>query len=200
MRYRFADECGESGGIHVRDHASDDVSLAADCADDWSFAGTDTARSAASAALIPMSVFSQAADESFIDFDNSAELIDVLHESSSNLMAHEPCGFIGTEPHVTIKLQGAHALLANEHQVNDAIPFAQRFVRILENRPGDVGKAVRNPQSIHSHLKAMVLSSKTWPLPQRGQLTPSGHRRATRYAQHARSSGNSFSNWADVSW
>ena len=69
----FADEGGESIGIDIRDHARNHVALAADRADDWGFAGTDAASSAASAAFIPMPVLRQAADESFIDFDNSAE-------------------------------------------------------------------------------------------------------------------------------
>jgi hypothetical protein len=132
----------ERCGLDVRDHSSHDITFAANCADNWSFAGTDAASSAAAPTLIPMPVLGQSADESFVDFDNSAELINVLHQRGSNLMAHEPSGFIGTETHVTIKLQSAHAFLANEHQMNDAIPIAQRFVRVLENRPGDVGKAV----------------------------------------------------------
>ena len=86
----FAYERSESGGIHVRDHARDNIPLAADRADDWSFAGTNAARSATAAAFIPMPVFGQAANESFVNFDNSAEFIDVLHESGSDLMAHEP--------------------------------------------------------------------------------------------------------------
>jgi hypothetical protein len=142
MGYGFADEGGESGGIHVRNHAGDDIPLAADRADDRSFAGTDAARSAAAAALIPMPVFSQAADESFIDFDNSAELIDVLHESGSNLVAHEPSGFIGAEAHVTMDLARANSLLAGQHKMNDTKPIAERFIRVFENRPGDVGKAI----------------------------------------------------------
>jgi hypothetical protein len=89
-----------------------------------------------------MSVFGQAPDESFIDFDNAAELINVLHESGSDLVAHEPCSLIGTEAHITIKLQSAHAFLANEHQVNDAIPIAKRFVGVLENRPGNDGESI----------------------------------------------------------
>jgi hypothetical protein len=93
----FADEGSESIGIDISDYPHDNVSLAADGADDWGFAGTDTASSAATAALIPMPVFGQAADESFINFDNSAELINVFHEGGSNFMAHEPSGFIGTE-------------------------------------------------------------------------------------------------------
>jgi len=52
-------------------------------------------------------------------------------------MTHEPSGFIGTEAHIPIELQSAHAFLANEHQVNNAIPFAERFIRIFKNRPGN---------------------------------------------------------------
>ncbi len=100
----FADERGESIGRHVRDNASDHVALATDCADDWRLAGTDSSRSTAATALIPMPVLGQAADESFIDFHNSAKLLDILHESGPDLVAHEPSGFIGTEPHVPIKL------------------------------------------------------------------------------------------------
>jgi hypothetical protein len=138
----FADEGGESSGIHIRDHASDHVSLAADGADNRRFAGTDAPSSAAAAALVPVPVFGQATDESFIDFDNSAELIDILHQGNADLMTHEPRGVIRTEAHIAIDLQSAHAFLASEHKVDDAIPFTKRFIRVFENRPGDVGKAV----------------------------------------------------------
>ena len=138
----FADERGESVGSNIRDHASDHIALAADSADDWSFARTDTTGSAATAAFIPMSVFGQAADESFIDFDNSAELINVLHERGSDFMAHEPSDPVGTKTHISIYLQSAHAFLAGEHQVDHAEPLPQRFICVLENRSGDMGEAV----------------------------------------------------------
>jgi hypothetical protein len=138
----LADERGEDIGSYVRDHARNHIALAADRADDWGFAGTDATSSAALAALIPVPVLGQAADERFIDFDDTAELINVLHEGGSDLVAHEPSGFIGTEPHVAIKLQSAHAFLANEHQVDDAIPIAKRLIGIFKGRSGDVGKAV----------------------------------------------------------
>jgi hypothetical protein len=155
----FADKRRESVRSDIRDHAGDDIALAADSADDWCFAGTDASGPAA-AAFIPMSVFGQAPDESFIDCDNAAELINVLHESGSDLVAHEPCSLIGTEAHITIKLQSAHAFLANEHQVNDAIPIAKRFVGVLENRPGNDGESIGDALSaVHAFpLKAMVLS------------------------------------------
>jgi hypothetical protein len=56
----FADEGGKSVGIHVCDYARNHISFTADRADDWSFAGTDAACSAAFAALIPMPVFGEA--------------------------------------------------------------------------------------------------------------------------------------------
>jgi hypothetical protein len=134
MRDCFADEGGERSGIHVCDHTRDHIALAAYGADDRRFTGTNAAGSTAATAFIPMPVFGQATNESFIDFDNSAELINVFHESGSDFVAHEPSGFIRTEAHVAHDLQRAHAFLAGEHQVDDAIPVAKRFVGILKNR------------------------------------------------------------------
>jgi hypothetical protein len=142
VRDGFADERSESGGIHVRDHAGNDVSLAADGADDRRFARTDAASSAAPAAFIPMPVFGQTTNESFIDFDDAAELINVLHESGPDFMAHEPCGPIRAKAHVAIDLQCAHALLARKHKVDNAEPLSQGLVRVLENRSCDMGEAV----------------------------------------------------------
>ena len=68
VRDGFADEGGESGGIHVCDHARDNISLAADSADDWRFAGTDAACSPASAAFIPMPVLCPCEVPSCADF------------------------------------------------------------------------------------------------------------------------------------
>src|SRR5262245_26758692 len=51
---------------------------------------------------------------------------------------------------------------------------------------------------MHSHLNGIVLSSKTFLELQRGQQTPFGQRRATKYLLHASSSGNSFSNCGTV--
>src|ERR1700730_9711080 len=88
----FGDERSESVGIDIRDEPRNHISLAADGADDWSFAGTNAAGSAATAAFIPMPVFGQAADESFIDFNNAAELLDILHECDADAMTHIPSG------------------------------------------------------------------------------------------------------------
>jgi hypothetical protein len=141
VRDSFADEGGENGGIHVRDYARNHIVLATDSADDWSFAGTNAAGTTA-AALIPMSVLGQAANESFIDFHDSAELVDILHESGSDLMAHEPRGPIRAKAHIAIDLQSTHAFLARKHEMDNAEPLPQGLVRVLENRSCDMGEAV----------------------------------------------------------
>jgi hypothetical protein len=81
-----------------------------------------------------MPVLSQATDEISIDFDNSAQLIDVLHESGSDLVAHEPSGFQRTETHIAPNLASAYSLFASHHQMNDATPFAERLIGVFENR------------------------------------------------------------------
>jgi len=139
----FANKGGESGGIYIRNHARDHIPLAADGADDWRFARTNAAGSAAAAAaFIPMPVLGQAADESFIDLDDSAKLVNVLHQRGSDLMTHEPSGFIGTKTHVAMYLPRANALLASQHEVNNTEPIAKRFIRVFEDSSGNMRKAV----------------------------------------------------------
>jgi hypothetical protein len=142
VRNGFADESGESGGIHVCDHARNDVTLATNSADDRRLAGTDTAGSTTAAAFILIPVLGQAADESFIDFDNAAELVNVLHQCDADFVAHGPSCLIRTEAHIALDLQCAHAFLAREHEVDDAIPITERLVCVLEDRSGDMGEHI----------------------------------------------------------
>ena len=134
MRYGFADKSRQCLGANIINDARDNVSLALYSADDWRFAGTDAASSAATAALIPMAIFGETADESFVNLDNATKLLNVLNKRCSDFMAHRPCGFIGTEPHIAHDLQSAHALFASQHKVNDAEPLAKRLVSVLKNR------------------------------------------------------------------
>ena len=53
VRDGLTNEGFQRGSLDVGDNASNNVPLAADSADDWCFAGTDTASSATAAALIP---------------------------------------------------------------------------------------------------------------------------------------------------
>jgi hypothetical protein len=142
MRDRFPDEGGESGGSHVRNYTRDNISLTADGADDWSFAGTDATSSATAAAFISMPIFGQAANESFIDFDNSAELPIVFHQCNSDAVTHIPSRFQRAKSHITPNLPSAYSLFAGEHQVNDAIPVAKRLIRVFEDCSGNMRKAI----------------------------------------------------------
>jgi hypothetical protein len=160
MRDGFADESGESGGIHVRDYPRDHISLAAYRTDDWRFAGTDAAGSTTAPALIPMPVFGKAADESFVDFDDPAEFSDVFHEGHADLMTHGPRCFIRAEAHIALDLQRAHALFAGQHQVDNAIPIPQRLVAILEYCSSNMRKAIAGVGS------ALIALPAPWPVRQ----------------------------------
>lgn len=183
MRDHFIDEAGESKGPNVLDDAADGIALTADSADDGDFARANTACSAASAALIPMPVLGEPADESFINFDNPTELLDgLISKCGSDPMGHVPSSFEGTEAHVTPKLASADALLAGEHQVNDAEPIPEGLIRVLENSADEH----REPIAVGSTFLALPMPATRRQvidgrgLPQRGQRTPSGHLRAFR--------------------
>jgi hypothetical protein len=143
MRDGLPNEGFQCGGLNICDNTGNDISLATDSTDDdWSSPGTDTAGSTAAAAFIPMSVLCETSDESFIDLDNSAELSDVLHKGNADAVAHIPSGFQRPETHIAPNLPSTYALLAGKHQMNDAIPIAERLIRILENRSGDDGESI----------------------------------------------------------
>jgi len=153
VRNRLTDEGFQSFGLDVRNDAGHNISLAADGADDRSFAGTNAAGSITIPAFVLMPVLGQAADESFIDFDNATKLLDILHKSNSDLVAHEPRGFQRTETHISPNLPSAHSFLTNEHEVDDAIPIAQRLIGVLENGAGDD----REPITVWSALFALPM-------------------------------------------
>jgi hypothetical protein len=125
----------------VLQNAGDHVALAADSANDRSF-GRKPMLAGQTVFLIPMFVFVFSADEGLVNLDNAAKLFDVLDQCCSDLVAHEPRGFIGTEPHVAHDLQSAHTLFAGEHEVSDLEPVAERLVGILEDRSGDMGESI----------------------------------------------------------
>jgi hypothetical protein len=142
VRDGFSHKGVKSGRLDVCNHARNHIALACDSTDNWSFTGADTPGSAAAPAFIPMPVLGQAANESFIDFDNAAKLPNVFHESSSDLVAHEPSGPVRSEAHVAIDLQSTYPFLARQHEMDHAEPLPQRLIGVLEDRPGDMGEAV----------------------------------------------------------
>jgi hypothetical protein len=139
----FVNEAGQSGTTHVLKDAGHDVALAADCTHDGCFAGTDAACTAALATLIFVPVLGEAANEGFIDLDNSGELFKILiGERRANAMAHVPSRFIAPKAHVAVNLKGTHSLLAREHQVNDAEPLAERLIGVFEDRSDEMRETI----------------------------------------------------------
>ena len=113
MRDSFVNKGRQSVGIHVLDHASNDITFSANSARNRGFAGTNAARSVAISALIHMPVFRKAANESLIDFDNSGQLSKILHKRHADAMAHIPSGFHGTKAHIAANLPSANSFLAS---------------------------------------------------------------------------------------
>ncbi len=135
------DESGECGTSDVLNDAGDDIALAADCAGDWRLASS--ARAASLATLVDMPVLGEAADESFVNFDNPGQLLELfIGECRTDAMHHVPSGFIAAEAHDAVHLAGADAFFARQHVVDDAKPVTKRLIGVLENRAGEVRKAV----------------------------------------------------------
>ncbi len=140
VRHHFANESLSGFAGNAVENAGDDVTLPADSANDRSFGGRTML--AASDFAVPMLILVLPANEAFIHFDDTAKLLDVLDQRGSDLMAHQPSGFIGTEALVAHDLEGAQALFAGEHEVSDLEPVAERLVGVLEDRPGNMTEPI----------------------------------------------------------
>lgn len=57
-------------------------------------------------------------------------------------MAHGVRGFVRTEPHVALDLEGADPLFAGEHQMHHLEPLAKRLVGVFKNGARDMREAV----------------------------------------------------------
>jgi hypothetical protein len=102
----------ESLGIGAVDYAGDDITLAADRADDRNFAGTFAA--ARSIPLVPMPVVSLAANVGFVNLDNSHQLAEFrIGEARANAVAHVMGGRITAEAHHAMDLQRGKFLLVS---------------------------------------------------------------------------------------
>jgi hypothetical protein len=141
VRDRLAHETGESRSADVLDHTGDNATLATDRTGDDGLARSSAASAVTTAPVMPVLCF--AADESFINFDNASEFFKVpVGERSADTVAHVPSSFVGTKTHEPIDLQRAHSLFAGQHQVNDAKPVFERFIRVLENCARNVRETV----------------------------------------------------------
>ena len=74
-------------------------------------------------------------------------------------MAHEPSGFVGAKAHIAEDLKGAHALLADQHQVRDSVPIFQRLIRVLKDCAGQLREAIACGAS-RSALSALPMMAR----------------------------------------
>lgn len=117
-----------------------------------------------------MPVLGFAADKCFVHFHDTDQFAEIfVAHTDAEPMAHIPSGFVGAEAHSPVDLQGADALLAGQHHVQNAKPVAERLVGILENRAADMTETVgrRNatlialPMPRHRAVLADVRSAAT---------------------------------------
>lgn len=149
---RIRHEFGEHIGANGINHPRHDIAATADRADNRRLAGTKAATSAPAAATVLVVGF--AADESFVHFNDAAELVEILiDQRSANPVAHIPSRLIRTESHVAMDLPSAHALLAGQQEMNDAEPFPKIDLSVLEDCPGDV----REPIAAGAAIRALPL-------------------------------------------
>ena len=88
MRDGFAHEAFKVLGLNVVDNAGDDVALAANCANDDALPARPS--HCCRAAFIPMTVLGFSANESFIDLDDTGQLLDILDKSGADFVTHRP--------------------------------------------------------------------------------------------------------------
>lgn len=138
---RLIDEATNGPAVHAIDDAGDNVTLALYSTDNSSLA----LRAAAFVIRVfrSMPVFGRTADIRLIDFHNANELLKIfLRQRRPDAMAHIPSRPVRAETHDPLDLKGAHALLAGQHEVDDAEPLAQVFIRVLKDCARDIGKLI----------------------------------------------------------
>jgi hypothetical protein len=133
----LADKDFELSAVNARKNTGDDIAFA--------FHSTNHGHFIVVMAFlfVPMPIGVFAANIGFIDLNDAAKLVHILFDqSSSDAMAHVPSGFVRAEAHSPHDLQCAHALLAGQHHMGDAIPVAKRLIGILEDGPGDAREPI----------------------------------------------------------
>jgi hypothetical protein len=140
----LANESIEGRSVCVLDDFANHVTLAGDRTDDRGLVAHLSAPDVGF--LIPVAVLIFAADESFVYFDDSHELFEiVILQASAEPMANEPCGAIRARSDHAMYLESADTLLTGQHQVQNLEPSEQWIVRVLKDGADGHGKTVWRP-------------------------------------------------------
>lgn len=138
FRNGFADEGFEGRIVNAINNTSDNLTSAADRADNGFLSRASSARARALEPLADMPVLGLAADESFIDLDLAKQLsLGAILHRNTDAMAHIPSRFIGAGAKHPMDLKGAHAFLGMVHEESDLEPLDKRIFGILEDRSSD---------------------------------------------------------------
>lgn len=141
----LTDETAQRDAVRILDDLADHIALASNRADD---ADLIAARPTLQALLVPMAVLILAADVGFVYLHFSHELgkASILHRSA-DAVAHIPSRAVVAGTYLAMDLQGADALLALGHKVNDLEPDSKVIVGIFKDGLGNDGEAVAIPSA-----------------------------------------------------
>ena len=139
IAYRFLDEFRERCRVRILNHLTDYVSFATDRTEYGSFGR----RSGFVDALAHVAISIFPAEIGFVDFNYAHQFakVRVLH-CGAEPMAQIPRRLIGTRPDLPMNLEGADALLAVKHRIENLKPRCQRIFSVLKNGTGQQSKAV----------------------------------------------------------
>jgi len=141
VRHSFANKSLNARLVYMFKHAGDDVALALDGADDRGLASASAAAFAV-VALVPVAVLILAADPSFINLHDAAQLRFRLHHRRADFMGHIQRRLVRAKAQLPLNLKRANTFLAGRHKVHDLKPLAKRLVCVLKNCARDMGEAV----------------------------------------------------------
>ena len=137
----FGDELIQCPFACAFDDSADYIALTGDCSNDANLC-TATPNMAS---LVPVAVFVFAADECFVDLDNTHKFLEVwVHHSGTEPMAHVPCGLMCCTD-LPRDLERTDPFLAVEHLPEHFKPCFEVNVRILEDSAHCDGETIGRP-------------------------------------------------------
>jgi hypothetical protein len=135
-------------GCGVLNNLADNISLARYRSDDRRLASVGQTTTVILRADVRMAILLLAAEERFVNLDNTHQLAKFLiSQPSPQTMAHEPRRAVRARADHAMDLQGTDSFLAGQHQVQNLEPSQKRIIGILEDGARDDGEPIGRPFS-----------------------------------------------------
>jgi hypothetical protein len=124
-------------GVDALEHADNYVALSLDGADQrrLAFGG-------AMPPLVPVPGFVLTANPGVVNLDNATKLLLRGDQRRADFVTHGMGRLVATEAHEALNLEGAHSLLAGEHEMGDPEPVTEGLLGVLKDRSDQRGEAV----------------------------------------------------------